>query len=443
MSRSPASPLNVLAVLLISVWMMLPVFSSLVGFGPLLLLVLVWALSSDIETLSRAVGDNAWLLVWLGFLVILLATNSWDYGGVSFVFFLESTVFFSLGAIFFRYYERRHNYGVLALACAVSLSAFSLGAVLSSIQLWSHPLASRILATAAPDKSYIALGVGGFGHVYAAVVVVASLGWFGLRIRRRRPLIAVAALAMIAAVSVFVVMSQYTMALLFTTLMLGLLLVRTRSGRTLFIVGAVALVLLILYGRQFGELLVALASLLPDTYASQTRVLDLSQLFLNGQASDLSEDRLTLYGRSLTAFFNSPVFGLVTRPSALSVGGHSGWLDLLGAFGLAGAAPFGLFLRRSFRQQAEAVKNIEGARVVLMLAWAYAFLFGIVNPIAYVKELGYVLLFVLPSVPFLYLRLHGEPGSSHVEEHLRGGSLETPLSQLRQRTRLPHRGRGH
>jgi len=69
--------------------------------------------------------------------------------------------------------------------------------------------------------------------------------------------------------------------------------------------------------------------------------------------------------------------------------------------------------------------------------------FGIVNPIASVKELGYVLLFVLPSVPFLYLRLHGEPGSSHVEEHLRGGSLETPRSQLRQRSRLPHRGRGH
>ena len=199
-----------------------------------------------------------------------------------------------------------------------------------------------------------------------------------------------------AAIVAFVIASQYATALLLLGLAGGVALVAPRSRRALLATLATAALTAFLLIGHVGGLLTRLAESLPEAAVARDKILDVARGFGGGGFGDQSAYRMELYARSFKEFIKSPVFGQTTSLLPGDLGGHSAWVDLLGAFGVVGSLPLLFFLlRQAWRRVHRSGQSLFGS--TLIIAYLYVIVLGFINPVIYLSQIGFALFFIVPA----------------------------------------------
>lgn len=398
------SVLNGLSLMGICLWYSVPLISALSGLRVLLVLVVIWVMSARPNVLARSILSIKWFVVWFAYLCFLLLAGVWSYGLISPQGFFQGVAMFALGSILIAYYELHSNDRLIERACWVSLIGWTVGSVISLAGLREYPLASRYLAGYDDGSGidYAALGIGGFGFAYGSILVVVVCVRLVRALRGRRVLVLLLILALATVVG-YVVASQYATALIALVLVGGLAGLGSRSRRVLVAEVLVVVLTALVLSAPLGRFLARQAVSLPETMVIREKLLDFSQGLLGSGFGDQSANRMGLYARSFEEFLGSPLLGQSLSLSGGSLGGHSAWADLLGAYGLIGALPLFVFLVTQGRQR---VRRVGGASFgsAILLAYIYVGALGLLNPVIYLPELGFALFFILPAAASIVSR---------------------------------------
>lgn len=379
---------------MICVWFTNPAVSSAIGFWAGLALIGIWFASCDGERLWHTLFEFWPVAIWLALISTIAVLGHWPLELAPLQYVLGSGLFF-FGGFAYRYYAIGQKDDVLARAAGLCLASFTLGSLWSIRVLHDHPFASRILATGSQQASvYAASGVGGFGHAYAAPLVLATLVGLAARLPRQSFRLRLLAYVQWIAVFAFVVLSQYTIALILSVVGSVLLVLGGASVKRLTVL-TLALSLAILASiRRLADLLAFQATRMPSLTGE--RLAQVASLLSGDGSSELAEARLELIRKSWVLFRQNPVFGQALAPSPEPLGGHSGWADLLAGFGLIIALFFMLPLLATCSRQYLGFGDGRH-RSVMYLSFLMAITIGIVNPIVYVKEIGFALMFIVPA----------------------------------------------
>lgn len=406
------SRLNALALYAVCAWFSVPSVSAALGLTGCLMVLALWAVTTRYSVLLAAIVHCFSFVYWWAYMLLLMGLGVWWYGDIQASYFLASTALFGVGAIILRYYQLNRNGALLIRASVVTLFGWLGGATVSILWLQTYPMASRELATGRPSEvDYAALGVGGFGYVYATVLVLNAFVYL-VRTHVYSGLVRSALGSLLGACVVFtlIVSAEYATALISASLLLvvGLVLPRSRRGRW---AGVLMMALAILLGfPRVGVWISSLGRSLSEDSIVAGKFLDLGAALTGGDGGQTS-NRLELYSVSMNAFFDSPFVGQSSTSSPVDLGWHSAWLDLLGAFGLVGAIPLFLFIaHQCITQLRETGSSI--ARGMITLAYFYIFALGFVNPVIYLPHIGFVLFFLTGAVSHLAPLDEGSSGSS-------------------------------
>lgn len=315
-------------------------------------------------------------------------------------------------------------YAPVLLAC-VAVTALTTVAALCEGLLHDPPLAyARSLgyagASAELHRRLMLRGVGGYDYLYGCVLSLPVCLYFASALRGKRRALAVAFLALLTLPPL---LSQYLYALVFTAAVYGVwlfgLLVRAiarRAFRREMGLGA-AMACALIPAALVALLRVPLSGLLVRlSQATGLRSVEngarLLYAALTGQADATAAalpSRLDAYLAPLRTLRQSPLLGRLAGGGSL--GYHSDALDLLGGFGLLGAAAFvalaclpGRGLLRGLRR--------SPARPYAGLCLCALVAFALLNTVFYSRELSLMvssaLLFAMSDAP---ARAERDPGA--------------------------------
>lgn len=215
------------------------------------------------------------------------------------------------------------------------------------IGLIRYPLASRALATIESSDSpilrlYNYNNIGGYDFVYYIVLLYPVLI---LAYKQKKVGRFVMILGAVAAVALSLI-SEYTTAFLLVLLSSVFLLFRRNlSVKRIVLYSFLGLLLLTLLGSLFSRLLVWLSNIVQSEEMAY-RLYDLSKGW--GGLENSEDARLPLYLRSLSSFWEAPLFGSLLSATR-GAGGHSFILDSLAHYGLFGGAILFLIYRKIYR----------------------------------------------------------------------------------------------
>ena len=201
----------------------------------------------------------------------------------------------------------------------------------------------------------------------------------------------------------FIVMSQYTLALLIAFLGIIVEIFRhlTTNNSRLLMAGIVIVAALFL-----PDVLGWIASWIPAEDVS-IRFREIADFFLFGTEPGYNlGTRMSLYSETLGAFLDSPLYG----NHQLDFNGHSTLLTVLSDTGMLGGIPFYglivLFFRRTNRLVGE-------TRIRLWPMFVQWLLVGLFNPFQFAPPLSFAVWFVVPVATVLF-EGRRDPGSESV-----------------------------
>ena len=246
--------------------------------------------------------------------------------------------------------------------------------------------------------------IGGYSFICAIPLLATTL--FYEFTKNKSVIIKVVFITLVFFSLFFIIKSQYSIALIagFLGIMTAFIVFMKKNHRIRLII----LITILLFG---------LPSIL-DLFINQVegdvhlRMIEVRHFITTGELGD--DDmaaRMNLYGKSLVAFFESPLWGNYR----LGFNAHSTFLEVLASLGILGAGPLFLCLKKSFK----VLKSLIDRRLIVMLVIPFIFM-GLTNPIHASLPLNMVLWFVCP---LLYISLNNN--TSH----------ESPSDQRSLRTR--------
>ena len=226
--------------------------------------------------------------------------------------------------------------------------------------------------------------VAGYTFVYAIPFLIVLFVY--LLKNFKKPYNKVLAVAAIAFQLYFIVLSQYTIALIMSVLGLLYMLyikIKNRNIKILF------LILLPIAVLAIPIIIKVLAARVPseDISIRLNEIYD----FITGSNKDgyNLNGRLNLYGKAIKAFLSSPVIGNRT----LDFDGHATFLSVFARTGLLGGIAFVLLLKKS----KTAVNRYLGAeKRDYSPFWFMLLLMGFTNPIHSSTSVMFVILFLVP-----------------------------------------------
>lgn len=206
--------------------------------------------------------------------------------------------------------------------------------------LLANPMVSRLLATGA-EHIYTAVkwgNIGGFEFIYSLDLLLICI----VILLRKHKIKFVSFVVLYLAACVCIVLSQYTLALLFIVPSIFLLIVTSTKSRK---IRSAVLLLTIIICMRGKQILLKGIDVLRSISKSEIVIERLYYLsnFLQGieTTSDVSI-RLEAYEKSLQSFIDNMV-NLNFLKNVSEIGGHSTILDCLGTFGLIGVCLLILF----------------------------------------------------------------------------------------------------
>ena len=248
------------------------------------------------------------------------------------------------------------------------------------IYLIEHPDATKSIESFGGEAEQ---DVANYYFIYAVPIL---LGVVAVYMQQTKGLLKAAMLVLILLGIVFLVNSQYTIAILITVI--GVLLQILRNMRS--VIGKVLLCFVIFVCALFLPQILQLAI---NAIPSEQVATRLSEIlgFFTGQGMDTQNlgGRMSLYGRTVEAFFQSPLWG----NRYLDFDGHSTFLTVLADTGILGGIPFYMLLVNSCKTvKAQLGKRRSQYNLILVMF----VLMGLTNPIHAAMPLGLTLWLLAP-----------------------------------------------
>ena len=227
--------------------------------------------------------------------------------------------------------------------------------------------------------------IGNYYFVYSVPIVIVGISVCMAKLKGFRKLIC---LGMIAVLFLFLLQASYTLAILIAILGFALqifLSFKSPVTKILFVIVAVIAAFFI------PDLLLFIANNAASNNMS-VRFMELYSFFTSGDSSGYNlNGRLTLYGMSIQAFFNSPIVG----NRSLNFDGHATFLTVLADTGIIGGIPF-YYLLFSMNKRMKALLN-ENA-INFLPAFFCLLLMGFSNPIHNSLPLAFAVWFIVPLI---------------------------------------------
>ena len=228
--------------------------------------------------------------------------------------------------------------------------------------------------------------VASYYFIYAVPIII---GTFVICFNRcKSVLLKIFLVAIIIYCFYFLLKAQYTLALLIAVIGLTIGLLKSfRSNMLKVAVLFIAVAILVF----MGDILQLVASKV-ESKQMATRLEELANFFTSGDATGYNLGaRLSLYWRSILAFFKSPIWG----NRSLDFDGHATFLTVLSDTGIIGGIPFYYLYFSMRRQIAETLKDKDG---FFNVSFIMLVLMGLTNPIHAAYPVGFTVWFVVPLI---------------------------------------------
>ena len=402
---------NQVACIMMCMWIAIPYFRIRVGVVFLLIMFGVWLITTDLKWLTKKLTLDLFLiLVFFITFIPYILSGSLQYGAAGPKMILVNFPIFFVGIIINHYYMYyKEDYKVLGKIVFFCLMFFTIGSLQTYFGLLQYPMASRELAGALADNpelgsKYSFLGIGGFGHIYSASFLLVASSFL---LKRNHDLFTIKSWVLVIAsvISIFLMLLQASYATSLIILFIGLFSVLFIRNKFSFIVlSTIAVIFILLIPKtMWNEFFIGIADVFSWNYILNEKFLDLANSILYGADIGQTGDRIKLYNTSFQTFLSNPLFGIygpLGNPNTGLIGDHSGWLDLLGYYGLFTVIPLTLAIYINFKKHLIFYKATKYYWFIIVIYLLFL-VFGIVNPIVYVYEIGFVLFFIVPAIPFM------------------------------------------
>lgn len=322
-------------------------------------------------------------------LTLLLYIGKWKGRGVEFYsFFLEQYMFwFPLQVIHFIHHiplQMRKKLVSLTWLCLIITGVTTIWGNIRYVEI------SRFLATGRAGKSlFFRQNIGGYEFVYSSVILLPFL-IYEIKNEKAKRVLYLLCLLMILGIAVI---TQYATAIILIVLAFAFLIIlQTLSPKRLVFV---FLIFAIFY--YIGTIMLPKWLIAAQDYFHEVGSVQLEErfgliydAFFKQETSGDLLSRQQLYQKSAQAFFENPAFGNLFGGE--EIGGHSEFLDVLGATGIVGMF-FYIVLFISFFTKVRMLKgnNIYVHIVVSILLFSFL---SCINTVLF-KEIGYVV-FLFP-----------------------------------------------
>ncbi|MEH7125603.1 hypothetical protein V7127_20545, partial [Bacillus sp. JJ1773] len=250
----------------------------------------------------------------------------------------------------------------------------------------------------------MSLGIGGFGFVYSAVFINIIILYF---LVKKNPnvnnIYKFFCLLVYCMITAMLILASYATSL--SLVFIGTLLVSIIKGKKSFIfINILAVLFILIIPKEvIGFFLIDIAHLFETNKVISTKFLDLAQGFFSESFGSQTSFRGQLYLSSLETFLRNPLFGIYGpfgNELNSEVGGHSGWFDFMAYYGLFGSLPLFAVIFLNFRKQLRFYSNHPYYRF-LLTAQILFLIFGFINPVTYIYQMGFVIFVIVPAIPFL------------------------------------------
>ena len=358
----------------------------------LLIVLLIYfhtVLGYGAESFNEYIGGLMLPFIFFQVIMFNYRTNSMLLWGYSVLLWLIPLV---IG-----YYFTRYRIKDITIISRVIIIAFLITIVTTCAGLIQDPFASRVLATVSSSKDansimYNWKNIGGYEFVYFLVLIYPIL-ILAYKQRKVNLVFTVIGTFMIFAT---VILSQYATALLFIICTSILFFCKKNLNKRgvymLLIISALILVFCRDYVSRF-------LTYIAETIGSET----IGERFfaLAGGTDTLNsfdDNRIELYQRSLSTFFEHPILGSFFSENN-AIGGHSFVLDTLAQMGLLGGAILFFMYKKIYNYFIAIFKYQVGYGYVL---WAFlqAILLSIVNTGMWLEVLTMM-------IPILVSKIYG------------------------------------
>lgn len=248
------------------------------------------------------------------------------------------------------------------------------------IFLIEHPGATKTIESFGGDATH---DVANYYFIYAVPILLAVIAAFA---QESKGVVKLLAYGSILFGVVFLVNAQYTIAILIAVI--GVLMQILRNMRSL--AGKILLGFVFVIAALFLPQILRLAiSVIPSEQVA-TRLSEILGFF-SGQGMDTQNlgGRMSLYGRTVLAFFQSPIWG----NRFLNFDGHATFLTVLADTGILGGIPFYVLLCTTYKK----VKNqlFESQKHFKVIITMFV-LMGLTNPIHAAMPLGLAVWLLAP-----------------------------------------------
>lgn len=237
--------------------------------------------------------------------------------------------------------------------------------------------------------------IGNYYFVYSVPIIMVGISVCMAKLKGFKKIIC---LGMIAVLFLFLLQASYTLALLIAALgifMQIFLSVKSPVTKILFAVVAIISTFFL------PDLLLFVSNNAPS-HSMSVRFRELYSFFSSGDASGYNlNGRLTLYRKSIEAFFYSPIIG----NRSLNFDGHATCLTVLADTGIIGGIPF-YYLLFSMNKRVKALLS-ENA-INFLPAFFCLLLMGFSNPIHNSLPLAFAVWFIVPLIIDTLIKHEGE-----------------------------------
>lgn len=384
-----------------------PYLGYVIGDTVTAIIALLWFVTTDLSWLKRRISwDLVFVILFFLSLVPYIATSSFQFGNIPTLSALGSMVLYFLGIVMMNYYVYyKEDYFFCKKLAFYTIVSFVLGSFQSILGLLRFPYASRILASGRVD-TYLALGIGGYAFVFSSAFL--SIGIFYLIFTRKlaiawryKLLLLIALFALL----MMVFLAQYGT----TALIVGggvILSIMLRGNRVkrkwlMFLIILLLSSFFLLGGSFIGKSISYLVGFWETDNVLKEKFIDIAYFLSASDEAYQTNYRVQLYMTSFESFLNNPFFGIY-GPNATyeGVGGHSGWLDFLGFYGLFSGIPLFLAIFAAFRKQLIFFRDSTYYAAVLIVQFMYI-LFGFVKSAFPIYQISFTVFFLVPLLSFL------------------------------------------
>jgi hypothetical protein len=224
------------------------------------------------------------------------------------------------------------------------------------------------------------LNVGGYQFIYMIMTLLPTL-IFNID-TNKRDFVSWISLALSA---ITIIVSQYTIALIIGSLAVAsyfvLKKISNQDGKRLFVFLIILFVCFLLVRGEISIMIKSLIGKMPSSLnVLGERLISVAKIIGGEEDIGIASVRFSLYKDSLRAFYQSYLLGNFFIDSGITIGGHSGLLDILGMIGLPGVVVLSVIIYFYRISVYDLVKG-RALRRNFRLTMYMFIIFSVVNPV--------------------------------------------------------------